>query len=155
MKARTTPYHELTPCKSYLDCHTKKAVFRGTLDTKTLGGAGFASQRTTGEDRNWDLSSFDGLEIVLNAPESDNKKYTLICKDNLAAPNPDNGREQATISWEFDFIIGDASTSEGSAHRSVFAKWSDFKPTYRGKEQKNAKDLSLEKIKRFSIMMRR
>lgn len=155
MKARATPCYELTPFKSYLDCHTKKAIFRGTLDTKTLGGAGFASQRTTGSDRSWDLSSFDGLEIILNAPESDNKRYTLICKDDLAAPNQDNGREQASISWEFDFTTSTASTTEGCAQRSIFAKWSDFKPTYRGKEQKNAKELNVGKIKRFSIMVRR
>jgi Complex I intermediate-associated protein 30 (CIA30) len=44
------------------------ATFNGTLDINTLGGAGFASQRTTGEDRLWDLSPYDGIEIeILNA----------------------------------------------------------------------------------------
>lgn len=55
------------------------AEFRGNLDIKTLGGAGFASQRTTGEDRSWDLSFYDGLELGIAA--SDDKQYTLVVKD--------------------------------------------------------------------------
>ena len=39
--------------------------FYGTLDTKTLGGAGFASQRTTETDRVWDLSGTIGLDLTL------------------------------------------------------------------------------------------
>lgn len=147
---------QLTPEKSYLDCNAEHAVFRGILDTKTLGGAGFASQRTTGDDRSWNLSSFDGLEIVFNTTKSDDKKYTLICKDNLAPPNQTNGREQATISWEFDFTVAaGVSTSTDPDRHSLCVKWNEFRPTYRGKEQKNAKPLNLKDIKRFSIMMRR
>jgi hypothetical protein len=37
--------------------------FYGNLDITALGGAGFASQRTTGEDRRWDLSAYDGMEL--------------------------------------------------------------------------------------------
>lgn len=39
---------------SYLDCTDKTGTFRGILDIKTLEGAGFASQRTTQEDAEWD-----------------------------------------------------------------------------------------------------
>lgn len=39
------------------------ARFYGELDIKTLGGAGFASQRTTDDDRIWDLSGYDGIEL--------------------------------------------------------------------------------------------
>lgn len=39
------------------------ARFYGELDIKTLGGAGFASQRTTGEDKLWDLSAYEGVMI--------------------------------------------------------------------------------------------
>jgi hypothetical protein len=39
-------------------------VFQGAVDDETLGGAGFASQRTTGE-RDWDLSSYDGIELTV------------------------------------------------------------------------------------------
>ena len=41
------------------------ARFYGELDIKTLGGAGFASQRTTDDDRTWDLSDYDGIELAI------------------------------------------------------------------------------------------
>jgi len=109
-----------------------------------LGGAGFASQRTTSEGRSWDLSKFDGL--VLDVARSDSKRYTLTIKDQLLPKSP-NGREQSTISWEFDFT----ADSEGE---QVFIKWEDLKATYRGKEKKDAKRLDLTSIKRLSLMMR-
>lgn len=51
--------------QSYFECapFEPTARFYGTLDIETLGGAGFASQRTTGDDREWDLSGFDGIEV--------------------------------------------------------------------------------------------
>ena len=147
---------KLTVHKSYLDCHPRKAIFQGHLDTKTLGGAGFASQRTTGDDRNWDLSRFDGLLITIDAAHSDTKKYTLICKDELLPPDSDSRREQATTSWEFDFYPNSAAPGpQASDDHTIFAKWSEFKPTYRGRPQDKAGKLDLEGIKRFSIMMRR
>jgi hypothetical protein len=134
--------------QSHLTCTPfhPTAVFHGHLDIKTLGGAGFASQRTTGDDRNWDLSSYDG--ILLDIEKSDTKRYTLTLKDELLPKSP-NGREQSTVSWEYDF--------EGSKHgpSSVFVGWVDLKPTYRGKEKKDAGELDLKHIKRISIMMRR
>ena len=53
--------------QSYLETTRdgKVARFFGTLDTKTLGGAGFASQRTASDSTEWDLSQFDGIEVVL------------------------------------------------------------------------------------------
>ncbi|KAL4805770.1 complex I intermediate-associated protein 30-domain-containing protein [Aspergillus unguis] len=118
------------------------AVFSGNLDIKTLGGAGFASQRTT-DDRSHDLSSFDGLELDIDTEGSDQKQYTLTLKDEILPKRPD-GREQSTVSWEFDF------TPRGK----VSVKWDDLKPTYRGKEVKDAKPLDLENVKRMSLMMR-
>ncbi|KAM0154374.1 hypothetical protein ACHAQE_007235 [Botrytis cinerea] len=131
--------------QSYLECSTSSSIatFRGTLDIKTLGGAGFASQRTAA-DHTWDLSAYDG--ILLDLGKSDGKMYTFILKDELLPKSP-NGREQSTISWEFDFKgPGD--------HSSIFVKWADLKPTYRGREKKDAIPLDLKNIKRFSIMMR-
>lgn len=86
---------------SHLDCTTSSpiAVFNGNLDIKILSGAGFASQHTTGEDRSWDLSKYDGIE--LNIDKSDEKVYTLILKDELLPKRP-NGREQSTVSFEYD-----------------------------------------------------
>jgi hypothetical protein len=133
-------YSELT-----CDPSSPTAIFHGNLDTKTLGGAGFASQRTTGEDRDWDLSSYEG--ITLDIKKSDGKKYTLILKDELLPKSP-NGREQSTISWEYDF-------KEDKDGGKVFVHWHDFKPTYRGREKKGAKPLDLKHVKRISLMMRR
>jgi Complex I intermediate-associated protein 30 (CIA30) len=132
---------------SELSCNplSPTATFRGNLDIKTLGGAGFASQRTTDEDRSWDLSKSDGL--LLDIAKSDGKKYTLTLKDTLLPKSP-NGREQSTVSWEYNFN-GD---KEGS---KVFVKWDNFAPTYRGREQKDAKPLDLKNVKRISLMMRR
>ncbi|PBP16671.1 CIA30 family protein [Diplocarpon rosae] len=131
---------------SELTCNplSPSAIFHGNLDIKTLGGAGFASQRTTGEDRNWDLSKYDGL--VLDIAKSDEKQYTLTLKDELLPKSP-NGREQSTISWEYDFKVD----SDGG---KVLIHWDDFKATYRGREKKDAKPLDLQHVKRISFMMR-
>ncbi|RDW71903.1 CIA30 family protein [Coleophoma crateriformis] len=123
------------------------AVFQGNLDIKTLGGAGFASQRTTGEDRVWDLSPYDGLLLDLDA--ADTKRYTVTLKDELL-PKSSNGREQSTVSWEYDFTV-DPNATGGL----LFVPWKDFSPTYRGREKNDAKPLDLKNIKRFSLMMRR
>ncbi|KAE9377200.1 CIA30-domain-containing protein [Stipitochalara longipes BDJ] len=132
-------YSELT-----CDPSSPTAIFHGNLDTKTLGGAGFASQRTTGEDRDWNLSSYDG--ITLDIKKADGKKYTLILKDELLPKSP-NGREQSTVSWEYDF--------KGDTHGGkVFVHWDDFNATYRGREKKDAKPLDLRHVKRISLMMR-
>ena len=82
------------------------------------------------------------------------KRYTLILKDEILARNPENGREQATISYEYDFDTSSSKiTSDVSS--ATFIPWSSFKPTYRGKEQKDASKLDTSNIKRVSIMMRR
>jgi hypothetical protein len=120
------------------------AKFHGTLDIKTLGGAGFASQRTRGEDRTWNLSAYDGIELVIDS--ADDKLYTLTLKDEIL-PKRSDGREQSTVSWEFDF------RAEG--RRTVFVKWSDFRATYRGKNKDDAEPLDLKNVKRFGIMIRR
>lgn len=125
------------------------AVFHGNLDIETLGGAGFASQRTTGDDRNWDLSGYDG--ITLNVADADDKKYTFIIKDEILPQSP-GGREQSTISYEYDFQLTKTTFKEPTM---VFIPWTELKATYRGKEKKDAPKLNSENIKRFSIMMRR
>ncbi|KAL5120307.1 hypothetical protein ACEQ8H_001865 [Pleosporales sp. CAS-2024a] len=129
--------------QSYMDCSTPVARFYGTLDIKTLGGAGFASQRTTLDDKPWDLSSYSGIHIDLG--KFDGKKYTFVIKDEIL-PLMDDGREQSTISWEYDF--------EGSGAEGLYVPWSSLKPMYRGKERKDAADLDLANVRRFSIMNR-
>ncbi|KAJ5116211.1 hypothetical protein N7456_000559 [Penicillium angulare] len=119
-----------------------EAKFHGTLDIKTLGGAGFASQRTTGDNRNWDLSLYDGIELVLGP--SDGKTYTLTLKDQILPKRPD-GRDRSSVSWEFDF----KSKSGGN----LFIPWGAFRATYRGREVEGGK-LDLKSIKRVGIMVR-
>ncbi|QSZ29740.1 hypothetical protein DSL72_004257 [Monilinia vaccinii-corymbosi] len=129
--------------RSYLNVSSSLATFGGSLDIKTLGNAGFASQRTT-TDQPWDLSAYDG--ILLDLGKSDQKQYTFTIKDQVLPPAA-NGGEQSTVSWEVEF--------QGPAdHSEVFVKWADLKPTYRGREQKDATPLDLGNIKRFHIMMR-
>jgi hypothetical protein len=114
-----------------------------------LGGAGFASQRTTNDDRSWNLSEYEG--IVLTIAEADKKRYSLIVKDEILQPSP-NGREQSTISYEFDFDLP-GTTSEEPAE--IFIAWNDLKATYRGREKPDAPGIDTKNIRRFSIMMRR
>ncbi|KAI9924230.1 hypothetical protein ASPWEDRAFT_588663 [Aspergillus wentii DTO 134E9] len=130
---------------STLTCSPSSPIarFHGNLDITTLGGAGFASQRTRGTDRTWDLSEYDGLE--LDVDRADGKVYTITLKDEILPKRPD-GREQSTLSWEYDF--------PAEKKERVSIKWADFKATYRGKEKKVKTPLNLTNIKRVSIMMR-
>lgn len=123
----------------------ERAHFYGHLDTKTLGGAGFASQRTLGDDLRLDLSESAGLALSLGA--GDGKKYTLTLKDAIPGKRPD-GRDESGLSWEVDFV----GVEEG---RDVFVRWEDFRATYRGREKKDAEPLNLKDVKRISLMMRR
>ncbi|KAI1737410.1 complex I intermediate-associated protein 30-domain-containing protein [Xylaria scruposa] len=130
--------------QSYLDytSESKEAVrFHGELDITALGGAGFASERSP-DPQHWDLSSFQGLHLAIG--RGDGKKYTLIVKDEILPKRPD-GREQSTVSWEYDFL---------GTGTELDIPWQDLTPTYRGKPKPDAKPLDLANIKRLSIMMR-
>ncbi|KAI5861348.1 NADH:ubiquinone oxidoreductase complex I intermediate-associated protein 30 [Durotheca rogersii] len=130
--------------QSYLDLPAPDlASFHGHLDITALGGAGFASRRSV-DPRSWDLSRCQGLRI--RVAENDGKRYTLVLKDEVPPRRPD-GREQSTVSWEYDFILPDAEAC-------VDILWGDFKPTYRGRQERDAKPLRLENIRRISLMMR-
>lgn len=130
------------------------------LDIEALGGAGFASQRTVGDDRrppHWDLSSYHGIEISLDPSESDSKVYTLILKDVILPPDPRSGREQATTSWEYEFSAKDCQPNQcdGLSKLNLLVPWKSLKPTYRGKPINDTKELDLSNILRFGIMTRR
>lgn len=90
------------------------------------------------------MSAYDGLE--LDVVGGDGKKYTLVLKDEIL-PKRDDGREQSTVSWEFDFI----GERDGG---KVWVPWSELRPTYRGREKKDAEPLKKDKVMRFSLMMR-
>lgn len=151
LNRRTYSHIQLTKSQSYLDILDSTARFHGNLDIATLGGAGFASQSTnTGSDRSWDLSSYDGIQLKLE--KSDGRRYTFILKDEVLPKDPETRREQATISYEYDFVAPGAFVGECS---SISVPWRDFTPTYRGKGKKNAPALNKKSVKQFSIMMRR
>ncbi|KAB8231203.1 CIA30 family protein [Aspergillus alliaceus] len=120
------------------------AKFSGYLDISTLGGAGFASQRTTGEDRTWDLSAYDGLELDITS--GNGKLFTITLTDEAVRKRPD-GRQESAMSWEYDFRASDEP-------EKVFVRWGDFRPTYRGKEVEGARPLDLGGVKRFGLMVR-
>ncbi|RAK95813.1 CIA30 family protein [Aspergillus ibericus CBS 121593] len=123
---------------------TNTALFHGTLDITTLGGAGFASQRTTSTITTWDLSSYTGLELSI--PNADNKTYTLNLKDELPERRP-GGRERSGVVWEVDF----KGPRDGG---KVRVGWEDFKATYRGREVRGGRKLDLAGVRRVGIMVR-
>lgn len=178
--------------QSYLSAieNTTNVCFSGHLDTKTLGGAGFASQSTLEKDEDvrrepesltsekseglhWDLSMYDGLELEVGV--ADKKLYTFIVKDEIPKEKRNDGRMQAGISWEYDFRVGEKevegasgeeqgnsgengvkrASSDATHGTKIRVSWKDFRPTYRGREKKDAEPLKTGEIKRFSIMMRR
>ncbi|KAM7224055.1 hypothetical protein V8F06_000528 [Rhypophila decipiens] len=149
---------------------TTAAKFSGNLDITALGGAGFASQRTTifeGQGGALDLVGYDALVLKVvhhhanSIPECSSnddaaaaakekvKKYTIVLKDTILPKRPD-GREQSTISWESDFSLAGVEETE-----TITLPFAEFKPTYRGKpvEDPEAK-LDWGSIKRVSIMVR-
>lgn len=134
------------------------ARFHGNLDTTTLGGAGFASQRTSTETQVWDLASYSG--ILLRLQEWDDKTYAFTLKDEIPSKYVDEKtqrpREEASVSWEFKFTPSThkEKTSKDSSNGFIIMLWRDFTPTYRGRELKDLKPLDLKNIRRMSLMMR-
>lgn len=67
--------------QSYFETDGSSGRFYGDLDIDTLGGAGFASQRTTGEDRNWDLSDYHGIK--LNVDKADGTIFSACAHTGM------------------------------------------------------------------------
>ena len=76
-------------------------------------------------------------------------------KDTLLPPDPDTGREQASITYECDFELPPQAEPGHAYNRSIFIPFTSFNATYRGRLKDDAKPINLKKIKRVSIMMRR
>lgn len=134
---------------------SSQAEFSGHLDITALGGAGFASQRTADGVAGWDVSAYDAL--VLDVAHADSRRYTLTLKDEVLPRRPD-GRDQSTVSWEYDFVVGadgGGSTAGAGGSTRVVIPFGEFKPTYRGKPKPDAEPLDLKNVKRISFMMRR
>lgn len=89
-------------------------------------------------------------------------------KDTILPPDPNTGREQSTVSWEYDFRAQDPDIvqnlnlaseqnlrSEEHDLKLLFIPWNEFKPTYRGREVADPEPLKTNQVRRISIMMRR
>lgn len=141
-----------------------RAEFSGHLDITALGGAGFASQRTADDFPSppWDVSGYDALVLDVDAAGAaertrakKDKKYTVTLKDEILPRRPD-GRDQSTVSWEYDFVVGGPGSGTGGEKNVVVViPFKDFKPTYRGRPKPDAEPLDLSALKRLSFMMRR
>ena len=84
------------------------------------------------------------------------KRYTLTLKDELLPPDPDTGREQSTVSYEYDFVarVGRGRMKHPRVTR-IRVPWANFTATYRGKEKRDAPPLDRRRVRRLSLMMRR
>ena len=135
----------LTPYFGASDPTHEQALFHGDLDTRALGGAGFASQRTVDEPgRVWDLRGYEGVEVEW--AEGDGKVYTLVLKDEVQGERGD-GRARSGVCWEVEVRC----VGEGGR---MWLPWEGFRPTYRGREWPGAGELKTGGIVRVGVMMR-
>jgi len=144
--------------------------FSGFLDTKTLGGAGFASQAYSKNQRGFpgDVISkekYSGLRLVIaQVPvknvSSDQEqpgggkcpvtKFVLNLKPFVPPMRPD-GRRESTVVYEYPFEAP-KSLKEGVV--AILAEWNQFHATYRGRPAKGAEPLDPSQVKEWSIMAR-
>lgn len=120
--------------------------FWGTLDTQTLGGAGFASQCHAFEQGlRLPQDEYAGLAITFSAPSAKQPaphhpastekpkpvkpyEYTLTLKTSTPSLRPD-GRRESTISYEHTFPLPTNTT----ASSRLVIPWHAFEATYRGR----------------------
>lgn len=98
------------------------------------------------------LTSFANVKILIVLCVD--KGYTFNVKDTLLPRDPNTGREQSTISYEFDFKLSPASETLAKKKSTFWIPWSSFHATYRGREKNDAPSLKIGDIKRFGIMCR-
>lgn len=95
--------------------------------------------------------------------KGDGKVYTLILKDEMPSEKRDDGREKARVNWEVEFRVSSKDNDEvekdtnciASSSTKIWVSWDQFKPTYRGKEKKDAGQLKTNGVWRVGLMMRR
>ncbi|KAI8836872.1 complex I intermediate-associated protein 30-domain-containing protein [Chytriomyces cf. hyalinus JEL632] len=128
-----------------LDIMNQTARFSGTLDTSTLGGAGFASVRRY---VNFDLSLFSGIRVVV--AKADGMRYSINLKNSQQERRPD-GRLESSVEFKYNF-----ETRNSSSQQVFDAPFTAFKPYYRGREVTDPSKmpkLDLSNIQVFSIMI--
>lgn len=122
------------------------ARFYGTLDTSTLGGAGFASQ-TSERVLKLPRSQFSGIRIHVHGSQFAAKPTSFVF--NLKTSKPErrpDGRLESRLTYEYEF--------DGSEAKVLEANWDDFKPTYRGRPKADAPPIDPSEIVEVSIMCR-
>ncbi|KAK6337630.1 hypothetical protein TWF730_003025 [Orbilia blumenaviensis] len=123
---RSQSYFEISEDRS-------TATFHGNLDITALGGAGFASQRTTDAAGGpWDLSKADGISIQLG--DIDDRIYTFVLKDTVL-PKRSDGREQSTVSYEFSFSIVNTTINESDGNGALHTWEACFPADFSAAEQ--------------------
>jgi hypothetical protein len=118
----------------------ENALFYGHLDTTTLGGAGFASQKFV-PNVPFNFLSWSGLIITII--EGDGLKYAINLKGTKDKRRPD-GRLESSIEYKFSF--------EGSKSQ-VIAPFSEFKPFFRGRPAPESPPLNKTEIYSLSFMI--
>lgn len=126
------------------------ARFSGHLDTKTLGGAGFASQCLTFTPplcltpELYDALTLSVLCPVGGVPSGEPSSFVLALKNDVPADRGE-GRRESVLSYEFVFDLREMGGKEGE-EATLEARWGDFTATYRGREQKEAPPLDPSSI---------
>jgi len=82
------------------------------------------------------------------------KKYTFVIKDDFQ-PRRSDGREQSTVSWEYDFQTGGGNAEAERSNTTLTIPWSAFEPSFRGKPKPDSPPIDVKQIRRFSLLMRR
>ncbi|KAL7748821.1 lumenal Hsp70 protein [Sorochytrium milnesiophthora] len=105
------------------------ALFHGTLDIDTLGGAGFASQRIQAPDHFHSVlggikDSETAIRLAVSSKHSDDKRYSLNLYKHQAAPS------ERQVEFKAYF----------NASATVELEWTAFKPHFNGRPVERAHD---------------
>ena len=124
--------------QSYLKQDNQSIVFYGVLDTSTLGGAGFCSQRFLFN------TSFvlQGKAIQIELGKADAKTYALNLVDVLPQDRGD-GRKKSQLQFKSNFVA--------TPNTLLRLPYTSFRPYFRGKPQDT--DTKLGPVVGLSLMM--
>ncbi|KAJ9079387.1 hypothetical protein DSO57_1035892 [Entomophthora muscae] len=139
--------------QSYMEAFDSNntAMFYGVLDTKTLGGAGFASQSVESPNVIFDFSYFSGLELSYLTSE---KKYFTIDISNEYSAFLPNGSKPSTVEFQAVFT-SEVGEAEGGGPQKVYLPFTDFTPVERGRPSKRpGLTLDLGSIRKVAFQLR-
>lgn len=138
--------------QSYLTVfENNTASFNGFLDTKTLGGAGFATQSVESEDPIYDFTGYSGLELLFG--NYDGKKYSIDLSNAYSHFTP-NGSKASKVDFQSSFGIEDIYEKVGDVHK-IYFPFDKFVPIERGREVKNPRPiLNLLEIRKVAFQIR-